>query len=531
MKTADATSLQRHEYQRRSLGFLALIVSLASILSGCNWVATTSVSNTGEQGNDGSILSSLSADGRIVAFVSVATNLDSATPVVNADPVHIYVHDARLGTTKLVSANSFGIEGDDYSFAPAVSGNGRYIAYQSLADNLVPGDNNGVYDIFVYDRETSLNTRISPTTRDGMDALFNSVPSISHDGRYITYFTQARNPDVICCSESTIVVYDQNTGVTRPILITGEDSTKRYWKYNPSISGDGRFIAFEYRQDVSAVPVEIMVHDRDTGTTSRVSISSAGDAPDASSVYPAISADGRYVAFASIATNLVDGDDNGMSDIFVHDHISATTNRVNVDNEGNEANLHSRQPAISGDGRYITFMSEASNLVDDDSNGVVDAFLHDRQSGTTRRVSLSPTGAESDGESYEPVAISTDGRYVSFASDATNLMANDNNGYADVFLRAVPQISVTSVIPSHLPIGSTTSVTVTGTDFLNGARPLLGAWIRNVVIVDENTITMDVTVPAYMPSGARTIMVSLNGTGPGALSGASGICHDCVTFF
>jgi Tol biopolymer transport system component len=530
MTESQSAGRTRHKLQRRFYR-LTLTTVLATLLSACNWTATSSVSSAGEPGNSASGISALSADGRIVAFVSTATNLDPAIPVVGADPLHVYVHDARLRKTVMISADSSGVEGNGYSFDPSVSAHGRYVAYQSLADNLVPGDNNGIYDIFVYDRKTGRNTRISPSTRDGMEAVFNSAPSISGNGRYIAYFSQARGTGASSHIDETLLVHDRRKGGDQKIRVTGEESGKRYRYFNPSISGDGRRVAFEYGQDVLAVPVGIVVYDQDTGNTRRVSIDSEGVAGNASSVYPAISADGRYVAFASVASNLVAADNNGAIDIFVHDLVTGSTERVSVDSHGNEADMHSLQPAISGDGRYVTFLSSASNLVDDDTNGVADAFVHDRQSGTTRRVSLSAMGEQANGETYEPVVISTDGRYVSFASEANNLVANDTNDFSDVFLRAVPQVTVTSVEPDHLPIGSTTSVTIKGTDFLEGATPQLGAWISKVVIVDENTMTMDITVPAYAAPGARTLSVSFKGTGPGVLSGATGKCEDCVTFF
>lgn len=505
---------------------------LAALLSGCNWVSTPSVSTAGEPANGDSGMPSLSADGRVVAFVSTATNLDPKHPVIGADPLQVYVHDALLGTTALISADALGHAGNAYSYNPQVSGNGRYVAYQSLANDLVPDDDNSVYDIFIYDRKLRRNQRISPTVRDGMEAVFNSAPSISRTGRYVAYFSQVRSgagPRYYL--DSSIVVHDRHTGTTSRIQVPGEDSHKRYVSMNPSVSDDGRFVAFDSGDDVASVPRQVIVYDQQTGSSEIVSRSSEGVAANASSVVPAISADGRFVAFMSRADNLVAGDNNGAVDVFVHDRITHTTERVSVDSAGNEANGYSSYPDISGDGRYVAFISAASNLVADDGNGVVDAFVRDCKNGTTRRASLDATGSEANAETYEYPVMSADGRYVGLSSAASNLIASDDNGVLDVVLRAVPQVTVTSVVPDHLPIGATTSVTVTGSDFLAGAQPLLGAWVSNVVIVDEHTLTMDVTVPAHMPAGARTLVVSLPGTGPGVLRGAVGKCQDCVTFF
>ena len=176
------------------------------------------------------------------------------------------------------------------------------------------------------------------------------------------------------------------------------------------------------------------MRDRQAGTTRRVSISSTGTQANDASDSPSISADGRYVAFHSDATNLVAGDTNGASDIFVRDRQAGTTTRVSVSSAESQGNDDSYNPSISADGRSVAFQSDASNLVANDTNGTSDIFVRDRQAGTTRRVSISSTGTQGNNNSDAP-SISADGRYVAFPSDATNLVANDTNGTSDVFVR------------------------------------------------------------------------------------------------
>ena len=214
--------------------------------------------------------------------------------------------------------------------------------------------------------------------------------------------------------------------------------------YDPSISPDGRFVAF-VSEACNLVPgdtngggdfgfgVDIFVRDRATGTTELVSVSSAGEQGTGDSYDPSISADGRFVAFYSDAGNLVAGDTNDEGDIFVRDRANRTTERVSVSNAGRQANSYSEHLSISGDGRFVAFDSDASNLVARDTNSWDDIFVRDRKKGTTERVSVSDAGRQWSGSSGSP-SISADGRFVAFGSTATDLVARDRY-QDDVFVR------------------------------------------------------------------------------------------------
>ena len=145
------------------------------------------------------------------------------------------------------------------------------------------------------------------------------------------------------------------------------------------------------------------------------------------------------VAFFSAASNLVGGDDGGMSDIFVHDLETGETERVSVSSAGNQADAVSTEPTISEDGRYVAFRSLAANLAAGDSAGSWDIFVHDRDDGATIRVSIAVDATAADHDSALP-AISADGRYVCFDSDATNLGDDDTNLRGDIFIARNPQI-------------------------------------------------------------------------------------------
>jgi Tol biopolymer transport system component len=208
----------------------------------------------------------------------------------------------------------------------------------------------------------------------------------------------------------------------------------------PSLSADGRYVAFDSAAsnlvagDANGI-LDVFVRDRQTGATERVSVSSGGAEANDLSYWPSISFDGRYVVFQSWATNLVAGDTNGRTDIFVRDRLLGTTERVSLANSGFESNDESQTATISGDGRFVAFTSFASNLVAGDTNGTYDVFVRDRLNGTTERVSVDSSGVEGNGMSdFKPV-ISRDGSCVAFASVATNLVAADTNGKEDIFLR------------------------------------------------------------------------------------------------
>jgi Tol biopolymer transport system component len=207
--------------------------------------------------------------------------------------------------------------------------------------------------------------------------------------------------------------------------------------FRSSISADGRYVAFA-SDAPDLVPGDtngsrdVFVRDRLNGTTERVSTDAGGVQGNADSHDPGLSADGRFVTFESLASNLVPGDSNAVSDIFVRDRLTGTTERVSVDSSGVQGNLASFAPSISADGRLVAFASAASNLVANDTNARGDVFVRDRLLGTTQRVSVSSAGAQASGASDEP-AISADGRFVSFDCGASNLIAGDTNNDEDLF--------------------------------------------------------------------------------------------------
>ena len=235
-------------------------------------------------------------------------------------------------------------------------------------------------------------------------------------------------------------MHDRLTGVTSLVSVSSAGIHASADASYSALSADGRFIAFVSNSDNlvdgdTNGAYDIFVHDRILGETARVSVASDGrQGNDHSGFdYPSISADGRFVAFDSAASNLVAGDTNRYRDIFVHDRTTGETTRISVSSTGEQGNDHAYTPSISRNGRYIAFYSEASNLVEGDVDGFFDVFLHDQRSGETIRISVASDGMQGNGDSFMP-SISEDGRYIGFTSYAANFVAGDPYNFSDVFV-------------------------------------------------------------------------------------------------
>ncbi|MFI2710429.1 hypothetical protein ACH495_09905 [Micromonospora sp. NPDC018662] len=389
------------------------------------------------QGNARSAASSSSSSGRYVSFESAATNL---VPGDTNGVIDVFVRDRELHTTSLVSLSSAGAQGNGVSFGAATSGTGRYVAFISVASNLVPGDTNGVRDIFVRDRLTSTTSLVSVSTTGAQGNGESTVPSISHDGRFVAFTSYATN---LVAGDTNgvadLFVRDRLLGTTTRVSVSsaGVQGNGPSGFTSSMISGNGRYAIF-YSAASNLVPgdtngvADIFVRDLLLGVTSRVSVSSAGVQGNGDSSGPAISVDGRFAAFSARASNLVPGDTNGVEDVFVRDLVTGVTRRVSVAAGGAQANAPSNQPALSGDGRRVAFVSVATNLVPGDTNGVEDVFLSEWPTGTTTRLSVSAEGAQANDRSNDP-SIDYQGRFVPFTSYATNLVYGDTNGQLDVF--------------------------------------------------------------------------------------------------
>lgn len=421
---------------------IMLLMALSSSFISAGNIWRVSISSTGEQGNDGCGLSTISADGRFIAFQSTADNL-----VPGGKKVDVFVHDMWTGITERLSISSSGEEGNDWESGlfPSINADGRYVSFESCASNLVPNDTNNKCDIFVRDRLTGQTERVSISSTGIQGDGHSQRPAISADGRYVAFSSFATNL-VSNDNNSHLDVFhrDRLLGLTTRVSVSSSGEEANSSSINPSISSDGRFVAFSSHA-TNLIPgdtnnaFDVFVHDLSTGITERVSISSTGEEgvgcsfASPGNFEPSISTNGRYVAFSSACIGLVPEDRDTTFDVYVHDRITKITERVSISSDGVEGNSHSYEPSISGDGRYVVFVSDANNLVPGDTNGAPDIFVHDRLTKRTKRVSISWDGQQANSQSRYP-SISADGKYITFTSWASNLVPNDTNGLPDVFV-------------------------------------------------------------------------------------------------
>lgn len=418
-------------------------------------VQMISVSSQGENGNQFAFYDSLSisADGRYVAFASDATNL--VPNDVNGE-TDIFVRDTLTGTTTLASVSSTGAQlaanTRDFNLRPAISANGQFVVFQSGANNLVPNDTNGDdQDIFVRDLNAGTTIRVSVNSNGEQSRPWNRIasadsrnPSISGDGRFIAFESNAINldPRDTGINNFDIFVHDRQTSQTRQV----------------SVNSQGE------------VATGTSLLEREIGPTTTNWSSN-----------PVISANGRYVVFQSGATNLVANDTNDRVDIFRHDLETNETILISGGINGEFANAgssigFSRNGAISGDGRYVVFQSLASNLVPNDNNNALDVFVRDVLTGTTDRISVNSSGQEAVGgrafTNSGDGTISDDGRYIAFLSRSANLV---NDPFAafnyHVYLRdrqTNSQINIPIERPIERPVDSGSATYTSGWNSILG---------------------------------------------------------------
>ena len=337
------------------------------------------------------------------------------------------MRDLQTGAAERVSEDSAGGQADDGSEAPTISGDGRFVAFVSAANNLVPGDTNGENDVFVHDLQAGTTERVSVGSDGGQANGDSEALATSSDGCYVAFVSAASNlvPDDTN-SENDVFVHDLQAGTTERVSVDSAGGQANGRSDAPAISADGRFVAFaSLATNLVAGDTngqgDVFVHDRWTGSTERVSVDGRGNQADGSSDRPAISGDGRFVAFESDARNLVADDTNRRQDVFVRDREAGTMERVSVNSAGSQTNSGGSNPAISGDGRIVAFQAGQGNLVPGDTNRFLDVFVHDRQTGSTERLSVNNAGDQGNDHSGSPT-ISDDGCLVAFWSWATNLV-------------------------------------------------------------------------------------------------------------
>jgi Tol biopolymer transport system component len=408
--------------------------------------AHISVTYEGAGGNRPSEAADNSGDGRRVVFESEATNLVLGG---TTGMRQIYLRERDAEDTWLISADDAGEEGDGPSAQAAISSDGRFVAYASEATNLIgpSKDTNAVSDVFLHDTVTGQTSRVSVDSASNEAGGASSEPTLSGDGGVVAFTSEADDllgPGGDTNAVADIFVHETGNGVTERVSIGPGGIEADGASRRSALSGDGGLVVFESAAtnlvagDANGV-TDVFLHDRATGTTRRLSELPGGIGGDAASFDAAISADGSTAAFASAAANLVPGDTNGVEDVFVVDIASGAIERVSMAWDGDEADAESRRPSLSADGRYVVFDSLAANLVVGPLYGERNVYLHDRATGITERVSLTYYGGQITGYGEQTASesrrarISADGVSIAFDSDGPALPTDRNGTAADVY--------------------------------------------------------------------------------------------------
>ena len=371
---------------------LVLVLAVPSLAT-AQVVDLVSRNAAGVPGNAASGSASFSDDGTIIAFDSLSTNLVAeATTHAN-----VYVRDGS-GTITLITRGLGGVPANGNSFGPKLSGDGRVVVFGSLASNLVTGDTNGAGDIFAYDRELGTLERVNVDSLEAQSSYFWGTSSPSHvtrDGRRVVFASEAA--DLVpgdTNAVSDVFVRDRLSGETTRLSTFPNGSQLPWHSWAGLLTPSERHFVFS--TGVALLPgdfngaTDVYARDLVTGVTQRVSVSSQGVEGNNESVGEDVSADGRFVVFRSHANNLVPGDVNNEEDVFVRDRLLGRTQRVSVSSQGVQANWFSIAPRITDDGRFVYFVSYASNLVPGDTGFDPNLFVRDRLLGTTRRVGFLP---------------------------------------------------------------------------------------------------------------------------------------------
>jgi Tol biopolymer transport system component len=489
----------------------------------------------GGQANERSYNGEFSPDARFVLFDSYAKLVPTDTTVWR----DIFTKDLLTGAVVRLSSDSNGnpASGGDSDYAH-FSGNGRYVVFLSSANNLVAGDTNNDRDVFRKDLATGAVVRVS-TAADGSQADdASSYAQISADGRYVVFESAAQNlvgGDIVWAND--IYRKDLVTGAITRVSTTANGTDANDWSEKAQLSADGRYVLFESKannlvaNDGNGMP-DIFRKDLVTGAVLRVSTAANGSEANAASTAAQFSQDGRYVVFQSAANNLVANDGNNASDIFRKDLVTGVITRVSTTSTGLEANGTSQRPQLSADGRYLVFQSDANNLVANDQNGKYDVFRKDLATGEIIRLSTDANGAERVGDSYR-AQLSQDGRYAVFESSADNLVPGDNNGLSDIFrfdtalMANRAAVAEGRFVDVHLGVGTAssvqvawgdgttdTAVPVSGTAALSHAYATTGAKAATIT-VREGAYTWVGTYRIDLASGQMNLDAVLSNTFPG----------------
>lgn len=477
-----------------------------------------SVASDGTPANAATTGYAISQDGRYVVFASAATNLVAAS-FSTGGRQQVYRHDRVSGVTELVSLGRGGTATSGAAFAASVSADGRFVAFMSTGDDLVANDTNGAIDVFV--RDMTNGTTVAASTDAGGAFVsgggsLGNVPGervISDDGRYVAFVSSSTalvpepNGGV-----AQVYVKDLSTGTVARASVDATGAAGNGASGQPAISGDGRVVAFQSTSTtltpgVTAGP-QIYARDLVTGTTTLESVASDGRAADQLASFPGLSRDARYLVFET-ASRLSTSDTDYAFDVYLRDRAAGTTTLVSCGTGSGD----SRSPAISGDGAYVAFSSADSSLVSGDVNNVIDVYLWSRATGQFTLVSLNDANLQANAGSTTP-SVSADGGTVVFSSSASNLVSSPLTTTQQLYVRDLAADQAPVVAPladASVEEGVTFAATGSFSD-PDGSTSWTatvdwgdGAGARPLALATDKTFTLS----TLLPPGSYTVTVSV----------------------
>jgi Tol biopolymer transport system component len=505
---------------------IALVGALTVLGSGCAWLGRASHPAASDATGATSPIAT-SADGRYVAY---AAHTDTASPGIFDG---VWRWDTVTNARTLVSVGLSGAEADDTAGEPAMSADGRYVAFSSDATNLVADDTNDATDIFVRDLTTNTTQRVSITTA-GVQVDDNSyTPSISDDGRYVAFISDSDDLSSLDNNQSSdAYVYDRSTKAVKLASIAGGVQAD-FGISEAVLSGDGKHLAFTTDTDLligdENISDDVYLKNLSTGSVTWISRPKTTDPSAGGGSEPSLSFDGRYVAF--VGANDIDNglDPNPGSDVFVRDTVNRVTVRASITAAAQYVNGASSDPVLSSDGSRIVFDS-TGNVSGNDTNGSIDVFVKDLATGRVTLVSTDMFLGQRNVDSRF-ATITRDGRYAGFVS-AASFASDDTNAAPDVYLRAIDVPTITSISPTSASRGTSVTITLTGTRFLPGATvvPMGGTYMPTAIsLVSATSLKVTLSIDPGAPTGPQSIYVQDPGTGPGPGTGGVGRCENCLT--
>jgi Tol biopolymer transport system component len=511
-----------------------IVVAAAASPIRAQSVERISCDGSGVPGNGDSSDPSTSDAGNRVAFSSLAINLVAGDTNFLSD---VFVRDRVAGTTTRVSVSTAGVQANGPSYAPRITADGNFAVFASDAGNLIALDTNSATDVLMHDIAGGTTFRASLTDANDQPDGASYDPAVSSDGRFVAFTSLAGN---IVSGDgnfaSDVFLRDRQNQTTIRVSVSSQGGEASGFSFKPAISRDGRYVAFaSAASNLDPLDLDgyydVFVRDTVAGTTTLVSLGSGGVKGDSNSVDPAISDDGRCVAFTSAADNLVPGDLDGDSDVFVRDVVNGTTICASVDSDGNISNtfgpVASGFPAISADGQSVFFASGSDVLVDDDQNLSSDVFCRFAPLGMTTRQSIAPDFSEADrGAAWSRPACSADASFVAFVSNSTNLVSGATTT-RHVYQRQRPAPSSASwqSFGSGYPgTNGTPSLTAGAAPQLNRSLDLsignsLGSWTDALVLIGMQQVDWPTAWGGHLlVDPAVSVLVALD-PGGGTFSG------------